>query len=203
MRGRRAGALVLAILLGACGGPAEPVWAPQDAVDRARYAAPGPGRVTLVTVRSTNSGFGAHSGLVISGSERVIFDPAGTFELASVPERNDLHYGITPDVLAVYIDYHARETYDVILQEVAVTRAEADALIARAADHGAVPKAQCALSIAAILNSQPRFQGLPSSYFPNRLSQAFGALPGVSGRTVTDDDADANHGVLIRAQGAG
>lgn len=203
MRALQAFALLIPILIAACGGPAEPVWAPQDVVDTSRYTAPGSASVTLVTVRSTSSGSGAHSGLVISGSERVIFDPAGTFKLASVPERNDLHYGITPAALAVYIDYHARETYDVILQEVVVSRAEADALIARAAAHGAVPKAQCALSIGSILNSQPRFQGMPRSYFPNRLSKAFGALPGVSERVITDDDADANHGVLIRAQRAG
>ncbi len=192
--------LIACLGLAGCGGPAEPVWAPQDLVDRARYSAPGPSTVTLITVRSTDSGFGAHSGLMISGSQRVVFDPAGTFKLRAAPERNDLHYGITPSVLAVYIDYHARETYDVELQEIAVTRAEADALIARAQAHGAVPKAQCALSIASILNSQPRFAGMPNSYFPNRLSKTFGGLPGVSSQVITDDDADDNHGVLIRAQ---
>lgn len=197
-------AIVLALgtilALTGCGGPAEPVWAPDADVSRAFYAAPEPSSVTLITVRSTDSGFGAHTGLMISGSQRVLFDPAGTFRLASAPERNDLHYGITPQVLAVYIDYHARETYNVELVEVPVTRAEADALIAQAARYGAVPKAQCALSVTRILNSQSRFRTLPTTYFPNAASKAFAELPSASVRVVTDDDADDNHGVLIAAR---
>ena len=192
--------IAAAFLLGGCGGPAQPVWAPDAAVERARYTADGPSTVTLVTVRSTDTGFGAHAGLVISGSERVLFDPAGTFRLSSAPERNDLHYGITPAVMAVYIDYHARETYDVELQEIAVTRAEADALIAEAERYGAVPKAQCALSITRILNKTARFQSVPTTYFPNQAAKAFAQLPAVSARLITDDDADDNHGVLIRAR---
>lgn len=203
MRGRLKPFVICAavLFLAACGGPAEPVWAPDAAVERARYTAQGPASVTLITVRSTDSGFGAHTGLLISGAQRVLFDPAGTFRLASAPERNDLHYGITPQVLAVYIDYHARETYDVELIEVPVTRAEADALIARAASYGAVPKAQCALSVTRILNTQARFAAVPTTYFPNAASAAFSALPGASTRVVTDDDADDNHGVLIAARG--
>ncbi|MEO1240007.1 MAG: hypothetical protein AAFW64_10275, partial [Pseudomonadota bacterium] len=176
MRGRFHNSILLTVplfVLVACGGPAEPVWAPDSAVARARYAAPGPSSVTLVTVRSTDSGFGAHTGLLISGSERVLFDPAGTFRLSTAPERNDLHYGITPQVMAVYIDYHARETYDVELIEVPVTRAEADALITEAAEYGAVPKAQCALSVTRILNSQTRFASVPTTYFPNSASAQF------------------------------
>ena len=188
------------LLLAACGGPAEPVWAPESAVERARYTASGPSTVTLLTVRSTDSGFGAHTGLLLSGSERGLVDPAGTFRLAAAPERNDLHYGITPQVLAVYIDYHARETYDVELVEVPVSRAEADALIAQAAAYGAVPKAQCALSITRILNTQPRFAAMPTTYSPNAASMAFSGVPGGSTRIITDDDADDNHGVLIAAR---
>lgn len=189
------------LFLAACGGPAEPIWATDNTVERARYPASGPSSVTLITVRSTDSGFGAHTGLLISGSQRVLFDPAGTFRLAAAPERNDLHYGITPQVLDVYIDYHARETYDVELIEVPVSRAEADALIAQAAAYGAVPKAQCALSITRILNTQARFSAMPTTYFPNAASQAFSGIPGGSMRVVTDDDADDNHGVLIAARG--
>lgn len=185
-----------------CGGPAEPVWAPDVAVAQARYVAQGPAMVTLITVQSTDTGSGAHTGLMISGSERVVFDPAGSFRLSTAPERNDLHYGITPRVLDVYLDYHARETYGVLLQDLTVTRAEADALIAQAAAYGAVPKAQCALSISRILRTQPRFESVNATYFPNAVASAFAALPGVEARVVTDDDADDNHGVLIRARDA-
>lgn len=202
MRGllRRAALAILPVLLAACGGPAEPVWAPQEAVEAARYAHAGPASVTLFTVKSTSTGAGAHSGLMISGSERVLFDPAGTFGHPAAPERNDVHYGVTPRIEAVYIDYHARETFDVEIAEVAVSRAEADALIAAIEAYGAVPKAQCALAVSRVLSAQPRFGSVPVSYFPNAASRAFGALPGVTRRLVTDDDADENHGVLIRAR---
>lgn len=69
-------ALTALISLAACG--AEPIWAPDDAVATARYAHPGPTSVTLYTVLSTRSGAGAHAGLLINGSERVLFDPAGS-----------------------------------------------------------------------------------------------------------------------------
>ncbi|MEL7026779.1 MAG: hypothetical protein AAGO57_06075, partial [Pseudomonadota bacterium] len=199
-RVRFAAPAVFFFALAACGGPAEPIWAPQDLVDKARFTAPGPSKITLFTVRSTDTGFGAHAGLMISGSERVLFDPAGTFRLQSAPERNDLHHGITPQVLAVYIDYHARETYDVEIREIEVTRAEANALIAQARNYGAVPKAQCSLSITRILNTQPRFASVPVTYFPTQAAAGFDAIPGVTSRVITDDDADNNHGVLIRAR---
>lgn len=191
----------LPLLLAACGGPAQSVWATDEAVARARYAHDGPSTVTLFTVQSTDTGFGAHAGLMISGAERVIFDPAGTFRLNAAPERNDLLYGITDRVLSVYIDYHARSTYDVQIQSVTVSPREADALIAAAAAFGAVPKAQCALSISKILRSQPRFAHVKSTYFPNALSEDFAALSGVETRVVTDVDSDDNHGVLIEAGG--
>lgn len=196
---RSAQALFVLSALSACGGPAEPVWAPDQDVAAARYAHPGPATVTLFTVRSTDTGFGAHAGLMVSGSERVIFDPAGSFKLPSAPERNDVHHGITPRVLAVYIDYHARETYDVEIMEVNVQEAEADELIALMKGHGAVPKAQCSLAITRVLARSARFESVPITYFPSTAADAFGDLPGVTARIVTDDDADDNHGVLIEA----
>lgn len=112
-------ALTALISLAACG--AEPIWAPDDAVATARYAHPGPTSVTLYTVLSTRSGAGAHAGLLINGSERVLFDPAGSWRHPKLPERNDVHFGITPKMVDFYIDYHARETYDVVEQTVEVS----------------------------------------------------------------------------------
>ncbi|MDJ1006520.1 MAG: hypothetical protein QNJ13_01745 [Paracoccaceae bacterium] len=191
---------VLPLVLAACGGPAEPVWAPQPAVEAARFKHAGPAKVTLFTVQSTATGGGAHAGLMISGRERVLFDPAGTFGHPRAPERNDVHYGITEDVEKVYIDYHARETYNVEIAEIAVSRAEADALIGAVEAYGAVPKAQCSLAVTRVLNTLPRFRSVPVTFFPNAASRAFRAQPGATVRRITDDDADENHGVLIRAR---
>lgn len=192
--------LCLGLLLG-CGGPAQPVWAPDDAIRKYSYAHKDGPALTLYTVVSKRSGSGAHSGLLINGRQRILFDPAGTFQLPFAPERDDVHYGMTDRAVAVYIDYHARETYDVIEQRLPVTLAQAETVARLAKGYGAVPKAQCSLSIARILSQVPGFQSIPVGYFPNRLSKAFGALPGVKTRKISDDDADKNHNVLIRAAG--
>jgi len=70
-------ALIATLAVAACS-TAEPTWAPDAALASAHYVAPGPKTITLFTVVSTRSGSGAHSGLLINGSERVMFDPAGT-----------------------------------------------------------------------------------------------------------------------------
>ncbi len=199
----RSGALIALclVLLAACGGPAEPVWAPDSEIRKFSHAPGGPPEVVLYTVVSKASGSGAHTGLLINGRERVIFDPAGSFKLPFAPERNDVIHGVTDRVQAVYIDYHARETYDVIEQRLPVSSAQAERIARLAKGYGAVPKAQCALSITRILSQVPGFESIPVGYFPNRLSSAFGDLPGVTERRISDDDADKNHNVLIKAGG--
>ena len=96
-----------------------------------------PPSITLYTVVRKRGNEGAHSGLMIDGSQRVMFDPAGTWHHPTVPERNDLHYGITERMRKFYIDYHARETYDVIENKVYVSPAVAEAAIRRAEAYGA------------------------------------------------------------------
>lgn len=196
MRLRAIAGLVALAILGACS-TAEPTWAPDDKVAAAHYVAAGPKTVTLFTVVNNRSGQGAHSGLLINGSERVLFDPAGTWYHPTVPERNDLHYGITDRMVEFYIDYHARETFRVIQQTVVVSPEVADMIIQRAMAYGAVPKAQCANSVTAILADVPGFEAIGRTWFPNKISEAFGTLPGVTTRVWTDDDAPNHHGVLM------
>lgn len=188
-------ALMAMLTLAACG--AEPKWASDEAVARARYVHGAPTTITLFTVVSTRDGSGAHSGLLINGSERIMFDPAGTWYHPAMPERNDVHFGVTPKMLTFYIDYHARETFDVIEQTIVVSPGVAELAAQRAKAYGAVPKAMCANSISSILRGVPGFETLPQTYYPKKLSEAFSQLPGVTSRKITDDDADDNHGVLL------
>jgi hypothetical protein len=191
--------LVLAFLglltLAACG--AQPVWAPQDQVDAARYVSQEPPSITLYTVVTKTSGSGAHSAILVNASERVIFDPAGTWRHPRLPERNDVHFGMTDKAIAFYIDYHARETYDVIEQKIFVTPEVAELVMRRVKDYGAVPKAMCTQATSTVLRGVPGFEGMPSTWYPRKLSEAFGAVPGVIERRITDDDDDSNHGVLL------
>jgi hypothetical protein len=186
----------LALLsLSACG--ADSVWAPEDRVQAARYVHDGPNAITLFTVINNNSNAGAHSGLMINDSERIMFDPAGTWNHPRIPERNDVHYGITPRIVNFYIDYHARETFRVVEQTVVVSPGVAELVARRAKEYGAVPKAQCANSISSILRGVPGFEGIRNTWYPNKLMEDFAKIPGVTGRVIYDQDADKNHGVLL------
>lgn len=192
---RLALSLCAVLLLAACG--ADNIWATDAEISQARYVADEPPSITLFTVINNRTNEGAHSGLMINGSQRVLFDPAGSWYHPSVPERHDMHYGITPRMVSFYIDYHARITYRVIEQTLPVSRETADLLIARAEAYGAVPKAQCTNSVAFILRGVPGFEGLPATWYPKVLSKAFAKLPGVVEKTITDKDADDHHGVLM------
>ena len=187
----------LAVLLSLAGCAADSKWASDADVARARFVADGPPSITLFTVVNNRSNAGAHSGLLINASQRVMFDPAGTWHHPSLPERHDVHYGITDKMVLFYIDYHARETFRVIEQKLVVTPQQAEIALQRAQGYGAVPKAECARSVSTILGGVPGFESISTTWYPNKLMTAFGALPGVTQRTITDSDADNNHGVLL------
>ena len=91
---RRTFVLSAPLVLAACGGVTrEEILAPQSAIDRVAYVHPGPKRLTLMTMKNTGSDNGAHTGLMINASQRVLWDPAGTFGHSTIPERNDVHFG--------------------------------------------------------------------------------------------------------------
>lgn len=186
--------LLLLAGLAACG--AEPIWSEQHEIDRVAYRAPGPAKLTLVTVINTRSGSGGHTGLLINGSQRVVWDPAGTWWNPNAPERNDLHYGMTDRLVGVYVDYHTRATYHTVLQEVVVSPEVAQKAIQLASNFGAVPKANCSLSTSKILSQLPGFETIPVGYFPTKTMEAFAKIPGVKTRTVYDDDPDDNSAKL-------
>lgn len=187
--------LLLPLALVACG--ADNKWASDADVARAAYVSGEPPSITLFTVVRKRTGEGAHSGLLIDGSQRVMFDPAGTWHHPYIPERHDVHFGITPKMKAFYIDYHARETYDVIEQRVPVSPEVAEAAIRRALANGAVAKALCGTSVAQILRDVPGFESIPQSFFPGRVMTAFGKLPGVTTKVHHDGDPNNNSGVLL------
>lgn len=190
-------------LLAGCG--AEPVWAPEDAVSRAIYRHDGPPALTLYTMRNTGSGNGAHSGLLINASQRALFDPAGTFGHPSLPERNDVIFGMTPRVVAFYVSYHARETFYVVEQQVIVSPGTAEAALRAAMDYGAVPKAQCARAVSAVLRDLPEVgRAIGSTWFPENLEADFATLPGATRIEHRETDADDRSGAVTAiAEGLG
>ncbi len=187
--------LIVALGLAACG--AEPKSAPQEQIDAARFVAGPPTYITLYTVVNKKTGSGAHSAILVNASERVIFDPAGTWYHPKLPERNDVHFGMTDKAIAFYLDYHTRVTYDTIEQTIYVSPEVAELVLQKVKANGAVAKAMCTNANSAILRGVPGFETLPQTFYPKKLADAFGRLPGVTTRVITDDDADDNHGVLL------
>ena len=186
--------LLFPFLLSAC--TAESVWAPDEAVAQARYQHPGPKTITLVTVLNNRSNEGAHSALLINGSERVIFDPAGSWYSRYSPERNDVHFGMTPRQWNFYVDYHSRETFRTQIQTIEVTPEVAEMALQLAKNYGAVPKAFCANSTSDILGQLPGFESISRGFYPAKISAAFAELPGVRSQVIRDDDPDDNKYLL-------
>lgn len=189
-------ALAASVLLAACVSTAEPKWSPDAEVARAAYSHNGSKKLTLFTVIDNYRNTGAHASLLINASQRVIFDPAGTWYHPQLPERNDVHFGMTDPVVEFYIDYHARTQYRVIIQEIQVSPEVAELVLQRAMAYGAVPKAQCSRAVTSILRGVPGFETIPSTWFPRTVSEAFGKLPGVTTRVVYDDDPTDNTGFI-------
>ncbi len=185
--------LPLSLLLSAC---AEEVWAPEEEVQRAKYRHDAPPSLTLITVVSNRTGSGGHSALLVNGSHRVIFDPAGTWHHPKLPERNDVHFGMTPSAVGYYIDYHARETFHVVSQEVPVSPQVAEVALARVQSNGAVAKAFCSNATADVLRGIPGFEDTPRSFSPKRIMAYFDGKPGVR-RSVVYDDSPANNGTIV------
>jgi hypothetical protein len=183
-------AVVAALLLAGCEiyEPANP-----DEISRARYVSEEPPSVTLVSMVSTRSGKSAHSALLINGSERVLYDPAGTFTHPDLPRRGDIHYGITPRYLDYYERYHARHSHFVHSQTVYVSRAVADQVLANAQAIGPTPKMLCNTSVAAALRPVPPFTEVRTTIFPEASREDFARIPGVVDSYVREDDVGQNN----------
>jgi hypothetical protein len=190
-------ALALALCAGLCACGAPSVYAPDEAVRAATFVSEEPPSITLFTVISNRSNAGAHTGLLINGSQRVMFDPAGSWTHPRLPERNDVFFGVNDRMVNYFIDYHARETFRVMEQKVFVSPEVAQLVMTRALNYGPVPQAQCSRSTSSLLEGVPGFETVRSTWFPLKLSEQFAQLPGVQTRVITDADADDNHGVLL------
>ncbi len=194
---RRAFVIGLPFALAACGG--QSVIAPEEDILRAFYRHDGPPALTLFTVRNVDTGNGAHTGLMINASQRVLFDPAGSFGHPTIPERNDVLFGITPRVEELYVSYHARATYYVVIQTLEVPPETAEAALRIALDYGPVGKANCTRATSDILRRLPGFEGINMTFLPDRLEMQFARFPGVTTREHWEDDADDARDAVIAA----
>jgi len=185
----RYGLSVLA-LVGLMGCAADQIWAPEEELTKAFYAHPGPKYITLYTMKNVGSGNGAHTSLLINASQRVMWDPSGSFAHPQLPERNDLIFGMSPSALNVFVDYHSRAEFFTVARTIEVPADVAEDLMRRAMQNGAVMNAFCTASTVGLLQDTPGFEGLRSSFFPDNLDAQFSKIPGVVTEEFRDNDPD-------------
>jgi hypothetical protein len=183
------------LILVGCEG-ADTTMAPDDVVARAAYSPGGQPTITLYTMVSNDTGAGGHTAVMINGSQRVLYDPAGSWRHPLVPEQGDVHFGFTEFMRSFYIDFHARTTYHVVVQELPVSLAQANAAIAAVRAQGAAPPAYCARYTSTALNRVPGLEGLGTTWYPVSLMERFAEVPGVRTEKIFDDDPDYNRTML-------
>lgn len=194
-----AGILALFLVMGCT---ADNKWASDADVARARYVDPNAPSITLFTSINTRNKTGAHAGLMINGSERVLYDPAGSWAHPAAPERADMLYGMTPTMLSFYVDYQGTAPFQLVQQTIYVTPEVAEQVKQAAISYGAANKAECTKAIGIILRSVPGFETLPTTWYPKAMSRGFATLPGVATQIVTSLDGDLRRtlpGTALRA----
>lgn len=180
---------LMVVGLAACAAP-RGEFASDEAVAAARFAHDGAPELKLVTIMNYRTGNGDHTALFIYGSDRVLFDPAGSWKLDGVPERNDVHFGMSPQFGASFYLSHVRETHYAVVQRLRVTPEVAAQARALALVAGPVPSAQCALSTSRILQQLPGFEDIRTGWYPHRLMQQFANTPGVETYEIHFDAPD-------------
>ena len=186
---RRTFILGAPLALVACG-DGDLIWAPDDVVNAKIYRGTGQKSITLYTMINVWSGNGAHSSLLIDASQRVMFDPAGSFKHETIPGRNDVLFGISPRVEEFYVSYHARQTYYVEGQRILVSDEIAERALQLVMANGAVPKSACALAVSKVLRDIPGFENIRRTISPTRIRDDFAKIPGVVTTIYREDDAD-------------
>jgi len=155
------------------------------------YRHDGPTRLTLFTMINNRNGNGAHTSLMINGSQRVIFDPAGSFRKGGIVTRDDVVFGASPYLADLYTRFHARKTFHVVVQEIDVSPEVAEQALNLALARGEVPDAYCANSTSELLSKLPGFESIKKTWYPKDLSEQFDQLPGTTREAFYEyDDGD-------------
>lgn len=188
-------------LLAACGSGVPDAARDPGAVALPPYAHPGAPSLTVITVYSDGvaNDSGAHASLLINGSERALFDPAGSFEAEAIPRYGDVLPGMAPDYLAPYLRFQSSEGYYLVAQTLVVPLAVADAALAGARARGRVSRPRCAREVSSLLATLPGFAAIRPVWFPRDLDRAVAGLPGVARAELRTSDGEAGALALASA----
>ena len=186
--------IISLVVLTACASEAEKAPpASSKVIADAVYVSPKPASITLLTMVSEGGDFGEHSGLLINASQQVLYDPAGSFRHYTAPNSGDMNYGMHPGLVTYYKSYHARHGYYVVSQEIQVTPEIAELIFQRALAQGETGKLRCGISVSSVLNGLAMFSDIPTTYYPGKIMNGFGAVPGVETTYVYENDDGKNY----------
>lgn len=196
-------ALGLVLLIAGCTAVSRPFDASPEQVAAAAYKADGPPKITVFTMVNNRSMTGGHTAIMVSGSQRVIYDPAGSFKHFDIPKRGDVLYGVTPAWLQSYKSAHARSTYHVVSQEFTVTPQQAETALALVQARGAVPGSMCTNATSGVLRQVPGFEDVNQTWFPIRLMDQLAQRPDVvTDRYYENDEGDVVDGIVSAQRGS-
>lgn len=181
--------LLLVAALAAC---AEEKGAAPYQIDQARHVSDEEPYIALVSMVNRKDEKAAHSALIINASQRVIYDPAGTFQHPELVERGDIHYGATDRMVDYYKRYHARFSHYVHEQRIRVPYEIAELALQRAQAQGPSPKMFCTQHTIAILNDVPGLPDFKPTFFPENLRREVARIPGVIDAYVYEQDDGKN-----------
>ncbi len=174
-----------------------PFEASPEEIEAKAYVPEGAPRLTIFTMVNNTTGAGGHTALMVSGTQQVIFDPAGSFQHALVAERGDVLYGMSPAWVQAYKSAHARNSHHVATQEIIVTPEQAEIALQLVRQNGAVPGAFCTRSTSSILRQVPGFEDIEPTFYPVKLMDQIATRPGVvTDRYYEDDEGNVRDGIV-------
>lgn len=177
------------LALAACGGGGEKGPLPAPQVQAIAYVPQDTPKLTLVSVINNRTGQGGHTALLVTGSQQVLFDPAGSFRHNSITEYGDVLYGMSPRFFQGFKSAHARDSHHVVTQEIPVSPAVAERALSLVQGYGNVGSAFCANSTSSILRQLPGFEDIKVTFFPTNLRDQIALKPGVVTEQYYENDA--------------
>lgn len=164
------------------------------------YRPDAPPSMTLITVINNTTGDGGHTSLVVTASQQVVFDPAGSFRDERVKVRGDVIYGMSPAWVRAYKGAHARATHHVVSQTMTLTPEQAEIALQLVMRNGAVAPAFCTNATSALMKQIPGFEDIRTTFYPVKLMEQIARRPGVTTDYLYENDAGGVVDGIVAAQ---
>lgn len=156
------------------------------------YRSDEPPSISLMSMIAEKTDLSEHTGILINGSQRVLYDPAGSYWVKGRPRKDDIHYGMTDAWVKSYESFHARWGYYVTRMTKLVPLEVADQAIRLSQEKGETYETQCASSASWVLKQLPGFGEIRQTMWPNQIRLDFEKIPGITIATIREDDKGQN-----------